>query len=60
MRKLILVIGIVVIAAGAATALAWSNIDRKAAPATAAAPIAPYDMMLKRGDSLPFESWRAY
>jgi hypothetical protein len=60
MRKLIQVIGIAVIAAVAATALAWSNIERKAATGSASAPLSPHDMMLRRGDGPSLGSWRAY
>jgi hypothetical protein len=54
MRKLIFVIGIFVIAA---TALAWSNLDRTTAPET---PINPNEMTIKDGSTLPFEYLGAF
>jgi hypothetical protein len=57
MRKLIFVIGIFVIAA---TALAWSNLDRTTAPETASAPINPNEMTIKDGSTLPFEYLGAF
>ena len=47
MRKVIIVIGIVVLTATTATALAWSTIDRKTAPRTETTRFSPYDIMLK-------------
>jgi flagellar basal body-associated protein FliL len=62
MRTVIIMIGIVVLTATAATALAWSSIDRKAAPRTETSRFSPYDIMLKQGMQpfFPSEFWLVY
>jgi hypothetical protein len=60
MRKLILVMGIVVIAA---TAMAWSNIDRQGvtkAEMSTSAPINPNEMTIQQTNTLAFEYWGAF
>jgi len=60
MRKLIIVIGIAVIAA---TAMAWSNIDRQGVTKVetpASAPVTPNEITIKQGNTLLFDYWGAF
>jgi hypothetical protein len=57
MRKIITIAGLILVAA---IAIAWSKstYDRsKTAAAVEAAPIAPTEIMVKHGSSLPAEYW---
>ena len=61
MRKLIVLAGIAVIAAIAVvwsmSTLATPKIGGKAEVSTAAAPLAPHDIMVRQGKGLPVEHW---
>jgi hypothetical protein len=55
MRKIITIAGLIIVAA---IAIAWSTSDRpKTATTVDAAPVAPHEIMVKHGSSLPAEYW---
>ncbi len=55
MRKIITIAGLIIVAA---IAIAWSTSDRpKTATTVEATPIAPGEIMVKHGRSLPAEYW---